>query len=245
MMELHPEVAQHVSSLEAGLEQYAQLHAVTPPAGLKDKVLMGIRQEKAAGPSSAATLPPPAEGPILQRPAMWKRWAVAASVLLLLSLGLNIFYGTRMAQQQADNTAIKTQQEELKTANAVIQEQLALAERNIQLLSDPDLKAITMAGVNHHDGLKAVLYWNKADGNTYLGKTDLPQLPVGKIYQLWAIVDGKPVDLGLYEPAKAIAPQKMKAVIKGQVQAFAITLEKAGGSPAPTMDQMYVMGASS
>jgi anti-sigma-K factor RskA len=25
-------------------------------------------------------------------------------------------------------------------------------------------------------------------------------------------------------------------------QAFAVTLEKEGGSPSPTMDQMYVMG---
>jgi anti-sigma-K factor RskA len=27
----------------------------------------------------------------------------------------------------------------------------------------------------------------------------------------------------------------------GSAQAFAITLEKAGGSPTPTMDEMYVM----
>ncbi|WP_225974287.1 anti-sigma factor [Arachidicoccus ginsenosidivorans] len=37
----------------------------------------------------------------------------------------------------------------------------------------------------------------------------------------------------------------MKKVSAGQVQAFAITLEKAGGNPTPTMDQMYVMGGVS
>ena len=33
----------------------------------------------------------------------------------------------------------------------------------------------------------------------------------------------------------------MKAV-KGKPVAFAITLEKAGGSPTPTLEEMYVMG---
>jgi anti-sigma-K factor RskA len=34
--------------------------------------------------------------------------------------------------------------------------------------------------------------------------------------------------------------QQMKSF--GNVDAFAITLEKAGGSPTPTMDQMVVIG---
>ncbi|HEV8079376.1 MAG TPA: anti-sigma factor, partial [Chitinophagaceae bacterium] len=69
--------------------------------------------------------------------------------------------------------------------------------------------------------------------------TNLPQTPDGKQYQLWAIVDGKPVDAGMISTEKGIYHiQKMKSF--GKAEAFAITMEKKGGSPTPTMDQMIV-----
>ena len=70
--------------------------------------------------------------------------------------------------------------------------------------------------------------------------TNLPSVPEGMQYQLWAIIDGKPVDAGMISTEKGIYHiQKMKSF--GRAEAFAITLEKAGGSPTPTMDQMYVI----
>jgi len=40
-----------------------------------------------------------------------------------------------------------------------------------------------------------------------------------------------------------VAVVKMKNIPRAQ--AFAVTLEKRGGSAAPTMDQMYMMGKAS
>ena len=68
----------------------------------------------------------------------------------------------------------------------------------------------------------------------------MPKAPEGKEYQLWAIVDGKPVDLGMYDENNSQKLQAMKTISKPQ--AFAITLENKGGSPTPTMEQMYVLG---
>jgi anti-sigma-K factor RskA len=58
-------------------------------------------------------------------------------------------------------------------------------------------------------------------------------------YQLWAIADGKPVDAGMYTEEK---DSKIALANITNAQAFAITLEKKGGSPVPTMENMYVMG---
>jgi anti-sigma-K factor RskA len=62
-------------------------------------------------------------------------------------------------------------------------------------------------------------------------------------YQLWAIVDGKPFDAGLLIETKTADNkyniQKMKSF--GKAEAFAITLEKKGGSATPSMDKMYVI----
>lgn len=61
-------------------------------------------------------------------------------------------------------------------------------------------------------------------------------------YQLWAMVDGKPVDLGVFDSeGGSIGMKKMKSV--KDAQAFAVTLEPRGGSVNPTMDQMMAFGS--
>jgi anti-sigma-K factor RskA len=54
------------------------------------------------------------------------------------------------------------------------------------------------------------------------------------------MVDGKPVDAGMLDMDKGQMVVKMKNT--PVAQAFAITLEKKGGSPTPDMNAMYVMG---
>ncbi|MNG37643.1 Anti-sigma-K factor rskA [compost metagenome] len=76
-------------------------------------------------------------------------------------------------------------------------------------------------------------------------KMQLPANDQDHQYQLWALVDGKPVDLGVFD-AKADSAHillKMKEI--NGAQAFAVTLEKRGGSATPTMTQMIVMGGVS
>ncbi len=99
---------------------------------------------------------------------------------------------------------------------------------------------VVLNGTPHAPDALAKIYWMKNTGEVYVDPTNLPGVPEGKQYQLWAIVDGKPVDAGMISTEKGIYHiQKMKSF--GQAQAFAITLEKAGGSPTPTMDQMFVI----
>ena len=62
-------------------------------------------------------------------------------------------------------------------------------------------------------------------------------------YQLWALVGGKPVDLGVFDKTatdSTIDMKEMKSL--ALAQAFAVTLEPRGGSVNPTMDQMMVVG---
>jgi hypothetical protein len=52
------------------------------------------------------------------------------------------------------------------------------------------------------------------------------------------LVDGKPLDAGVVEDLPGIC--QLKTIQRAQ--AFAITLEKMGGSPTPTLTQMFVLG---
>ena len=76
----------------------------------------------------------------------------------------------------------------------------------------------------------------------HLAPSGLPETPVGMQYQLWAIIDGKPVDAGMIlsnSSGDKYHIQKMKSF--GKAEAFAITLETQGGNATPTMDKMYVI----
>jgi anti-sigma-K factor RskA len=68
----------------------------------------------------------------------------------------------------------------------------------------------------------------------------MPQLPNDQQYQLWALIDGKPNDLGVFDATNDRLILKMKDTKRAQ--AFAITIEKRGGSPSPTLEKMQAMG---
>ena len=59
-------------------------------------------------------------------------------------------------------------------------------------------------------------------------------------YQLWAIIDGKPVDAGVFDTSLA-GLLKMKEIGNGAA-AFAVTIEPRGGKASPTLETMQVVG---
>jgi len=98
-------------------------------------------------------------------------------------------------------------------------------------------RRIELKGVEKHPDLLADVYWHTSK-KVFLEIKNLPSAPAGHQYQLWAIVEGKPVDMGMYTGKEV---QEMKSVDKAE--AFAITLEKEGGNTTPTMEELYVMGS--
>ena len=57
-------------------------------------------------------------------------------------------------------------------------------------------------------------------------------------YQLWGIVEGQPVSVGVFD-----LDQNLREMLNiANASAFAITLEPTGGSETPTLDKMYVIG---
>lgn len=106
------------------------------------------------------------------------------------------------------------------------------------LLSNPSIIKVSLPGVAGKENASATLYWDSHNKNVYLDAARLPKAPAGSQYQLWALVDGKPVDAGVLENCPGVC--QLKSIQKAQ--AFAITLEKTGGSATPTLSQMYVLG---
>lgn len=63
----------------------------------------------------------------------------------------------------------------------------------------------------------------------------------GRTYQMWTLAsDGKPTSAGLLQPDLSGNGIAVVSVDAAAVDAFAITIEPRGGSPAPTSDPVFV-----
>ncbi len=156
----------------------------------------------------------------------------------MISLGVNLHLYNKYKKAASDYSSLLGERSLMLAENKVYKAKLISLDSSIQLMSDPAVVKIAMSGVPGREINKATLFWNTSSKNVYLVTSNLPPAPAGKQYQLWALVDGKPVDAGVLQDCDGLC--QLKPVEKAQ--AFAITLERAGGSPAPTLEQMYVIG---
>jgi anti-sigma-K factor RskA len=242
MSHIYPEIHAELVAIQDALEAMAQAQAVQPPAHLKKNIFDAI--DALEGTSSVSNIAPQAQNtdPVpAPQLGFSKRnnFKAAAAILFLVSGGLAyLLHNTnRKAENFAnDLAAVKT---EIQKRNSVLESKNA----QLAVISNSAFKPVVMAGIpTKSPTSKATIYWNKTSQEVYVSVDKLPTPASGKQYQLWAIANGKPVDLGMIDSANTeLAFQKMKTI--KNPAAFAVTLEKAGGVPSPTMDEMYVMGA--
>jgi anti-sigma-K factor RskA len=72
--------------------------------------------------------------------------------------------------------------------------------------------------------------------------SNLPALPGGRTYQVWVVVPAGPISAGLIEPdasGRALGVFRTPPDIPTPV-AVAVTIEPAGGVPAPTGERVLV-----
>lgn len=94
-------------------------------------------------------------------------------------------------------------------------------------LEQPSTKQVRLTsptGSSSPDKVTVVL---TATGTGFVDADRLRTLSSGRTYQLWGIIDGKTISLGLLGPRPSVVPFSVAG--DGSVQAFAITDEHAGG----------------
>lgn len=226
--------------IRAGLMQ--QLAALQETEEALKVPLVPLPQER----SHPGTVSPRTEAPVIPMTPMVRQrtqWLSAASFIgLLLALGGLLFLASRNRQQNDALAAASQSQLELNRRLVEAQRQLNGKEEMIAMLQSDTYKKIKLTAVPGKPDALVQLLWNTQTKAVYVSNLSLPQAPSGRQYQLWAIVDGKPVDAGTLNNERGVV-QTMKTF--NRAEAFAITLEQAGGSATPTLEQMYVMGAVS
>lgn len=240
----HLPVKKALEETELAFEKNALDNASAPDAILKQNLLATLQHEfapeKAVVASTAAAsvqeIPLFTPQPAATR---WKYMAAAAAILLVVSASLNYYYYHSYHQASEKYEALLSEKTMLEASVNVYKTRLQEASDARELMANPAMAVVKMPGVAGKENSRATVYWNTQSKEVYLLTAQLPAAPVGKQYQLWAIVDGKPVDAGVLENGNG-SLCKMKTI--ASAQAFAITLEQNGGSPTPTLTALYVMG---
>ena len=211
-MAMYPEVREAYDELQENLESYAQSHALPVPDGLKDKILVQIRKEnKGSG--------------------RFLKFAMAASIAILVSAGASYFFWEQNKSLQEENTIVNNKIDDLQEE---MREQLEDVRNQFIVLQNPETKKYKVTGNQKAQELKAVAYVNPVKKLSYLNVSNLPNLPENQCYQMWAEVNGEMVNLGIIKEAD----QKLLALPYSDSAVSYITIEPEGGNDSPTVENI-------
>ena len=165
----------------------------------------------------------------------------AAAILLLVGIGYQYNQldqtNTQVATTAIEKAKLEKEFNVLKLKNTTIETSLAVVR-------DTKNTVVALGGQTVAPESFAKVYWNQDTKVVYIDAAGLPEPPEGMVYQVWALKLSPltPTSIGLLENFD-VNEQKLFAVNNAnEAEAFGITLEPAGGSLTPTMEQLYTLG---
>jgi anti-sigma-K factor RskA len=215
-----PLVRSEYDRIEKKIEVLARMQGQEPPSRLKNSVLGTIAD-------------------VGSRPS-WLRVGFAASLVVgLLGIMASVFFWNQWQSTDAQLSQLRTDNLEIASQYQRVNNNYQELQEDIGKLINPQFKRIVMSGTDNLPGGEAVVYWNPQTQEVALNSLSLPALSADEQYQLWALVDGKPVDAGIFD-ANQMQIQDMELI--AAADAFAVTIEPRGGSDTPTLEKLQVRG---
>lgn len=229
LAEKHIEVREEIAKIESTLEKMAFRSAITPPQRLKNDILSKIEEKAEDAVTFSST-----------RANYWKYAAAASIALAIISSFLAWNYREQWKKTEHQLNDLIAQNERVAQDFNKASQQLERAEQDLGIINDPLYRKVALPGTENAPNALALVYWNPSSEAVYLNAKNLAGLPEENQYQLWAIVDGQPVDAGVFD-VENNGLLKMKNI--SGASAFAVTIEPRGGSTVPSLETMQVMGA--
>ncbi|PZX48435.1 anti-sigma factor [Algoriphagus chordae] len=237
----HPQIQQELDELEETMFAFDNMTGKAPPQDLKDKIFSTLEPDfilKEAPKASSA----PEQTKVVPISSPWKPFAIAASIAAIVASGAAFYYADKYQERNDQFTALL--QDQSVMADDLNQVNQAYDEKDAQLneFVAGNFKRVEMRGegFDMQKDAKVDVLWDQNASKVYVAANNLHDLSEEFDYQLWAIGDDGPVGIGLVNSGEKLTLQQMEAV--AQAGAFAITIEPKGGSKAPTMEKLVVLG---
>ena len=168
----------------------------------------------------------------------------AASVLL--AIGMFWLYQQNNALK-SDVQVVEQQNDSLEQQIADTDSSLEKTKELLNTIRDKNINVIPLGGQQVSPTSYAKAYWNKEDKKVFIDAKGLPEPPEGFVYQLWSLKLSPltPTNMGLLEDFADDEYKIFSFENPNESEAFGITLEPAGGSESPNLEQLYTLGVVS
>jgi anti-sigma-K factor RskA len=216
----YPELHQAVIDYEVQLEKNMLQNSTLPSAATDETILQkleSLQQGKLVSIKNHAPV----------RKINWLKPVAAAAMLLLIGSAYFNYIQYKKNKQLKDLVAAP------KTS--------PLPMADYEIITDPAITPVAMYGVGSHAICRCTMFWDKKTGKAYIMIHHLPKSSDTKDYQLWAEVNGKPVSVGIINDGIRGRFIEVPGIPSDAI-AFSVTLENAGGNPAPTESETYLKG---
>jgi len=249
----YPEVRAEIDAIEQAMEQYAMQNAVEPSADVETRLFEKLgfsdleEQEEVVSNQPVYTEEPKiirldgSDGKVRTL-----RYALVACVaLLVMSVAALFITYNKLNDAHSQIASLNLDKQKFAGVVSKLEYDNKGLNNMAEMADSKEWATIRMQGQAISPKSKMNVYWNKKDKSVLINYVamDLPKADAEHEYQLWALVNGKPVSLGVFGKADSTSNE---AILKMQTiqeaQAFAVTLEPMGGSVNPTMEKLTVMG---
>jgi anti-sigma-K factor RskA len=230
-LSLYPELRRELAAIEETQERFLMKTSVTPASSVRKSIFEKIDQQRPEGKVVS----------LESQPARWK-YAVAASVALaLVSSYLAYDYRDKWLDARGALSELIAQNQRVAQDYNQVNQQLDKIKNDLDIIDNPAFKRVVLKGTPNAPQALASVYWNEATSEVYLSIQEMKELTTEKQFQLWAEIDGKMVDAGVFDYSEA-GLAKMKMVARGAT-GFGVTIEPRGGSQTPTLETIQLFGA--
>lgn len=229
----HPELIQEVERIESAMQEIAAATAPDRP------VSFSAIKNKIDGLTDDGVIPLSRKR---NKPSSYLGWAAA----VLLSAGLGYMYNQN---NQLEKKITEIQQEQIlqEGKTQLAEDDLAKTKRLLNAIRSKDIIQVPLGGQEIAPEAYASVYWDKSTQKSYIDVSGLPAPPEGKVYQVWSLTLDPltPTSMGTLDTYNEEEIKLFELDNPNESQAFGITLEPAGGSDSPTLEQLYTLGVIS
>jgi anti-sigma-K factor RskA len=215
---------------DMALEALAESHATAPPRALRARLLETARAEARAARTARAL-------------GRWRIVGAVAATVALVTTGLlareaqhGAAQATALAELAAANASLERRLDDQGRTLVGLREALDAQGQVLRVLGGPRTLSASLAPKEGYAGSGRVLV-DAESGEAAIVLAGLPAAAAGTTYELWAIRGDRPPEpAGLLAvgagptTAARIAPVRAP----GEVAAFALSIEPAGGSQSPS-----------
>ncbi len=224
----HPEVQEEILAIEQAVINLSQ--SVAPHLSVTN--YEKIRKKLLAKNDAIS---------INRKPA-WTNYAGwAAAAVFVIGFGLQYF---KLDESKATIDKLATEKSIMQESIVDLEFEKQEAEKVLAIVRDNNNIQVTLGGQEIAPNAYAKAYYNKETKEVYIDASGLPIPPEGKVYQVWGLKlePLTPKSIGLLENFTANNTKVFKVDKAEDAEAFGITLEPAGGSVSPTLEQLYTLG---